>query len=126
MTLSVRAARDSDAAAWDAFVQGLPEATFFHRFGWKRVTEQAFRPPHPFPPGRAGRAASKGVLPLAEIKSRLFGHSLVSTARSASTAASPPPRPRKRAPCWMPACPETWPPNSASATWNTATATRPA
>lgn len=94
MTLSVRAARDSDAAAWDAFVLGLPEATFFHRFGWKRVIEQAFgHRSHFLLAERAGRI--EGVLPLAEVKSRLFGHSLVSTpfcVYGGIAAATPPAR----------------------------------
>jgi FemAB-related protein (PEP-CTERM system-associated) len=77
MSLNVRPARAGDAAAWDAFVLNLPEATFFHRFGWKRVTEQAFRHrTHFLLAERDGRI--EGVLPLAEIKSRLFGHSLIS------------------------------------------------
>ncbi len=77
MSLIVRSARAGDAAAWDAFVLNLPEATFFHRFGWKRVTEQAFRHrTHFLLAERNGRI--EGVLPLAEIKSRLFGHSLIS------------------------------------------------
>lgn len=78
MRLATRIARDSDAAAWDAFVLNLPEATFFHRFGWKRVIEQAFgHRTHFLLAERDGRV--EGVLPLAEMKSRLFGHSLVST-----------------------------------------------
>jgi len=78
MTLSVRPARDSDAAAWDAFVLGLPDATFFHRYGWQRVIARAFgHRTHYLLAERDGRI--EGVLPLAEMKSRLFGHSLVST-----------------------------------------------
>ncbi len=78
MSLNVRPVQEGDAAAWDAFVLGLPEATFFHRFGWKRVIEQAFRHrTHFLLAENNGRI--EGVLPLAEIKSRLFGHSLVST-----------------------------------------------
>ncbi len=78
MTLTVRPARDSDAAAWDAFVLGLPEATFFHRYGWKRVIARAFgHSTHYLLAERDGRI--EGVLPLAEMKSRLFGHSLAST-----------------------------------------------
>jgi FemAB-related protein (PEP-CTERM system-associated) len=77
MSLTVRPACEADAAAWDAFVLALPEATFFHRFGWKRVIEQAFgHRTHLLLAERDGRI--EGVLPLAEIKSRLFGHSLVS------------------------------------------------
>lgn len=76
MKPTVRPARDGDAAAWDAFVRTLPAATFFHRFGWKRVIEEAFRHrTHFLLAERAG--IIEGVLPLAEIKSRLFGHSLV-------------------------------------------------
>ena len=78
MDLTVRPAREEDAAAWDAFVFALPQATFFHRFGWKRVIERAFgHRTHYLLAERQGRI--EGVLPLAEIKSRLFGHSLVST-----------------------------------------------
>lgn len=77
MNLTVRTAQDGDATAWDAFVFTLPEATFFHRFGWKHVIEQAFSHRTFFLVAeRDGRI--EGVLPLAEIKSRLFGHSLVS------------------------------------------------
>jgi FemAB-related protein (PEP-CTERM system-associated) len=75
--LAVRLAADGDAARWDAFVERCPEATFFHRFGWKAVIETVFA--HRTVYLLAERDASVvGVLPLAEIRSRLFGHSLVS------------------------------------------------
>ncbi len=77
MSLTVRLAAEADALAWDAFVLALPEATFFHRFGWKRVIEQAFRHRTYFLMAEEG-GRIQGVLPLAEIKSRLFGHSLIS------------------------------------------------
>lgn len=78
MSVVVRAARPEDAAAWDAFVQAAPSATFFHRIGWKDVLERAFgHRTHFLLAERGGQI--EGVLPLAEIKSRLFGHSLVST-----------------------------------------------
>ena len=74
---AVRLAGVADAARWDAFVERCPEATFFHRFGWKEVIETAFR--HRTFYFLAERdAAIVGVLPLAEVKSRLFGHSLAS------------------------------------------------
>jgi FemAB-related protein (PEP-CTERM system-associated) len=75
--LAVRLAADADAARWDAFVERCPEATFFHRFGWREVVGSVFghRTFHLL----AERDASiVGVLPLAEVKSLLFGHSLVS------------------------------------------------
>ena len=74
---AVRLAGAGDAARWDAFVERCPEATFFHRFGWKEVIETAFR--HRTFYFLAERDAEiVGVLPLAEVKSRLFGHSLAS------------------------------------------------
>jgi len=75
--LAVRLASGSDLARWDAFVDRCPEATFFHRAGWKQAIESVFghRTFYLF----AEREASiVGVLPLAQVKSLLFGHGLVS------------------------------------------------
>jgi FemAB-related protein (PEP-CTERM system-associated) len=65
------------SARWDAFVLAHPQATFFHRSGWLRVIERSF--------GHKGfflyadrDGVIEGVLPLAEVKSRLFGHSVAS------------------------------------------------
>jgi FemAB-related protein (PEP-CTERM system-associated) len=67
--------QDSDAAAWDAFVQTCPAATFFHRAGWREVIQRAFGHRTHFLLAEAD-GVIQGVLPLAEINSRLFGHSL--------------------------------------------------
>jgi FemAB-related protein (PEP-CTERM system-associated) len=65
----------ADVAAWDAYVNTHPDATFFHRAGWKHVIEGAFgHRTHFLIAERGGEIV--GVLPLAEIRSRLFGHSL--------------------------------------------------
>lgn len=65
--------------AWDAFVETCPEATFFHKAGWKRVIEESFG--HHCPFLLAHREGSiLGILPLVHIDSRLFGKSLVSSA----------------------------------------------
>jgi len=78
MSLIVRAAEAADGPAWDAFVFALPEATFFHRFGWSRVIRQAYgHRTHFLLAERNG--VIEGVLPLAEINSRLFGHSLIAS-----------------------------------------------
>jgi len=67
--------RPQDAARWDEFVQRCPQASFFHRAGWQQVIEQAFGHKTYFYYAEVdGRI--EGVLPLAQIKSRLFGHSL--------------------------------------------------
>jgi FemAB-related protein (PEP-CTERM system-associated) len=77
LSVVVRTLQAQDAARWDEFVFACPEATFFHRAGWKEVIERAFgHCTHYLFAERAG--AIVGVLPLTEIKSRLFGHSLVS------------------------------------------------
>lgn len=72
---TVRAASDGDAADWDAFVLAQPSAGAFHRWGWRDVLAARFgHRPHFLVAERDGRI--EGVLPLVEIRSRLFGHSL--------------------------------------------------
>lgn len=66
-----------DAARWDQFVFSCPAATFFHRAGWKEVIERAFGHRTHFLLAEEN-GAIQGILPLAEIDSRLFGHSLSS------------------------------------------------
>ncbi|MHA1113367.1 MAG: FemAB family XrtA/PEP-CTERM system-associated protein, partial [Alphaproteobacteria bacterium] len=57
-------------AAWDAFVETCPEATFFHRAGWKAVIEESFgHRTHYLRAKRDGEIC--GILPLVHIKSRL-------------------------------------------------------
>ena len=73
--VTVRLLETSDAARWDAYVNTHPDATFFHRAGWRRVIEEAFGHRTYFLLAeRNGDIV--GVLPLAEINSLLFGHSL--------------------------------------------------
>ena len=56
---------------------GCREATFFHRAGWQQVIEDVFRHrTHFLYAERGGRI--EGVLPLAHVKSLLFGNALVS------------------------------------------------
>jgi FemAB-related protein (PEP-CTERM system-associated) len=65
------------AAAWDEFVFARPGATFFHRSGWQRVLEQVFghRTHYLF---ASDNNRVRGVLPLAHVKSLLFGSALTS------------------------------------------------
>lgn len=73
----VRELGDDDCGRWDAFVAKCPEATFFHRSGWREVIERVFGHRTVFLfAEHNGRVT--GVLPLAQIKSALFGHSLIS------------------------------------------------
>ncbi|MCS7101002.1 MAG: FemAB family PEP-CTERM system-associated protein [Burkholderiaceae bacterium] len=75
--LTVRSYRDGDRARWEEFVTHCPQATFFHRIGWKDINESVLRHrTHYLLAERAGEVV--GVLPLVEVKSLLFGHALVS------------------------------------------------
>jgi FemAB-related protein (PEP-CTERM system-associated) len=74
---TVRLMQADDAHRWDEFVLGCEQASFFHCAGWKEVIERAFGHSTYFLYAESeGRI--RGVLPLAQIKSRLFGHSLSS------------------------------------------------
>jgi FemAB-related protein (PEP-CTERM system-associated) len=66
------------AAAWDDFVLNTcPQATFFHRAGWQRLLSNVFRhDTHYLYVENGGRI--EGVLPLAHVKSFLFGNALTS------------------------------------------------
>jgi len=74
-SLQVRMMTPADAARWDAFVYACPAATFFHRAGWSEVLNRAFGHQTYFLLAEKNNVI-QGVLPLAEIDSRLFGHSL--------------------------------------------------
>lgn len=78
ISYSVRTLAASDYVRWDVFVEACPEATFFHRSTWRDIIERAFghRTHYLYAEGADGIA---GILPLVEIKSRLFGHALIST-----------------------------------------------
>jgi len=64
-------------AAWDRFVRTAPGGTFFHQLGWRWLVERVFGHRAHYLLARRGDAVA-GVLPLFEMKSRLFGHALVS------------------------------------------------
>ena len=75
--ITVQSLGRSDAGRWDDYVLTHPDATFFHRAGWRRVIEDAFGHRTHFLLAQHGERIV-GVLPLAEINSLLFGHSLSS------------------------------------------------
>jgi FemAB-related protein (PEP-CTERM system-associated) len=66
-----------DHASWDDFVMAHPKATFFHRAGWQRVLRDAFGHDTHFLYTRTASRVT-GVLPLAHVRSLLFGSSLAS------------------------------------------------
>lgn len=63
--------------AWDAYVHASPHASPYHLWMWRDVlTETYGHTPHYLAAWRDGSIT--GILPLVEIKSFVFGHSLVS------------------------------------------------
>ncbi len=77
LPLLVKRLDEADRVRWDAFVQACPEATFFHLSAWQDIIRKVFRHRTYFLfAERAGEIVA--VLPLAEVRSRLFGHALTS------------------------------------------------
>ena len=75
--IEVRLLDQEGRASWDAFVRGCPEATFFHLSPWQDVFENVFNHRTWYLAAqRAGQVVA--VLPLAQIRSPLFGHHLSS------------------------------------------------
>lgn len=75
--LRIKTFRPDDASRWDDFVFACPDATFFHRAGWESVIREVFRHRTHFLFAESG-GQIVAVLPLAEVRSRLFGHALTS------------------------------------------------
>ncbi len=66
--------RQAECERWDAFVASTPGSTFFHRVGWAAILEEVFGfRVHYLQALRGDQLV--GILPLAEVRSRLFGHS---------------------------------------------------
>ena len=63
---------------WDDYVKAHQEGSFFHLSGWKTVIEKSFNHTCYFLYAELDGQIC-GVLPLVEVKSKLFGHALVST-----------------------------------------------
>ena len=77
LTIKRLSAHDATATAkWDAFVMSCPEATFFHRAGWQKIVRDVFHHDTYFLYAES-EGLLQGVLPLAHVKSWLFGRSLV-------------------------------------------------
>lgn len=65
------------ASAWDVFVLAHPQATFFHRAGWQSVLRGVLHHDTYFLYAES-YGCVLGVLPLAHVKTWLFGNALVS------------------------------------------------
>ncbi len=63
---------------WDGFVTAQLQSTHFHQFGWKRIIESVFGHECIYLESRSESGTLNGALPLVRVRSRLFGHFLVS------------------------------------------------
>jgi FemAB-related protein (PEP-CTERM system-associated) len=63
---------------WDAFVRAQASGTFFHLSAWRRVIERAFGHDCHYLYAKRGGVIG-AVLPLVQVKSRLFANALIST-----------------------------------------------
>jgi len=78
VALRIRLLDDDAAPAWDRFVQGEAAASFFHLSPWRGVIEQEFGHATHYAYAEQD-GAIVGVLPLARMRTRLFGDALIST-----------------------------------------------
>ncbi|WP_462329601.1 FemAB family XrtA/PEP-CTERM system-associated protein [Thiohalocapsa halophila] len=76
--LRVTELRAEDRADWDAFVAAHPDRTFCHKSGWSEAIAEGLGHRPRFLLARRGDRV-EAILPLAQVRSRLFGHHLVST-----------------------------------------------
>jgi serine/alanine adding enzyme len=67
-----------DAAGWDRYVDGAEHATFCHLAGWREVFADALGHESRYLVARDGEGRWLGALPLVRVRSRIFGHHLVS------------------------------------------------
>lgn len=75
--LRVGLACDEDRVDWSRYVQSHPQATFFHRWEWRSLLDEQWRHRPVYLIARRGSEIC-GVLPMAHMKTRLFGSQLVS------------------------------------------------
>ena len=68
----------ADFVQWDDYVKKHHKGSFFHLSGWKTVIEKSFNHTCYFLYAHHDNQIT-GVLPLVEVKSKLFGHALIST-----------------------------------------------
>lgn len=78
MTALSAAPFSGSAGDWDAFVRRTEGATHYHLAGWKAIMERVLGHDCPYVAVRDEKGLLCGVLPLVRVKSRLFGHYLVS------------------------------------------------
>jgi len=67
-----------DGRAWDTFVKTHKDSSNYHQYGWRNVVEKSFGHRTMYLAATDGQSKICGILPFVQMKSRLFGNSLVS------------------------------------------------
>jgi FemAB-related protein (PEP-CTERM system-associated) len=78
VTVEIRSGAGLSSEAWDSQVRRGAGWSHFHLSGWKDVIERVFGHECPYVVAVADGGEVHGVLPLVRLRSRLFGHYLVS------------------------------------------------
>jgi FemAB-related protein (PEP-CTERM system-associated) len=78
LSCNVRELDDAAAARWDGYVAGAPEGSVYHLAMWRGLIEALFGHKGLYLYAEDEAGAIRGVLPMVRIKSRLFGHYMVS------------------------------------------------
>lgn len=69
---------EGDSAAWDRYVAAAPDATFCHLAAWREVIGDVMGHETLYWSAVDKEGERQGVLPLVRVRSRIFGHYLVS------------------------------------------------
>lgn len=69
---------ERDQQQWNTFVMAAEHSSCYHQIGWKTVIEQSFGHKTFYLMAEDGSGNVEGILPLVQLKSRLFGNFLVS------------------------------------------------
>ena len=69
---------DDQQQSWDVFVRACPESSFCHLWSWRRIMKDTLGHECLNAVALDQDGAWRGVLPLVHVKSRIFGHYLIS------------------------------------------------
>jgi serine/alanine adding enzyme len=75
---TVKIVSDISDAQWEQYVNRHPNATVYHSLTIRKVIEETFHHPCHYLAAIDAEGAVQGVLPLVEMKSKLFGHFIIS------------------------------------------------
>src|SRR5665647_1133819 len=69
---------NEDGRAWDEFVWAHPDSSNYHQYGWRKVVEKSFGHRTMYLVAASSQNKICGILPYVQLKSIMFGNSLVS------------------------------------------------